>query len=894
MQASRKLAAIFSSDVFGYSRLMGDDEQATLEAIVETRRLMAAHVERHDGRVVDATGDALLAEFASAVEAVRCAREIQRELALKNAHLPEHRRMLVRIGLNLGDVLERDGALYGDGVNIAARLQTAGEPGGVCISGSVLEQVEGKLPLRFEPVGEHHFKNIARAVRAYHVRDAVRDAVRDGADGSVPVPAEPLVAPPERPAPRHNLPRQLSSFVGRASDIAAVKQMLLRHRLVTLLGPGGIGKTRLSLQVAAELAGDYPDGVWLVELAALADARLVTQAVASVLGIKEEAGRPVIEAVLKSLADKQLLLILDNCEHLLQACAELAQQLLRSGADLKVLATSREHLHLTGEASFLVPALAAPDPQGAASAGELQQLDAVRLFVDRATAAQPAFQVTDKNAAAVAAICYQLDGIPLALELAAACVRTLPVAHIATHLGDRFNLFKGGDRTARPGQQTLLAAMDWSHALLTLQERALLRRLAVFAGGWTLDAAEAVGAGGDLQRGQVVELLGRLVEKSLVTMKPDSGRYLLLQTVRQYAQDRLNESDDADVARSRHLLFYLELAERASALLAGPEQGTWLERLDPEQENILSAHSWCDRADNGAESGLRLMFALKLYLFNRGLLEALRRGTLEALARPGAEVRNIFRCRALHTAGQVGFFMGRFAEAQSQLEEALSIANEVGDTGRAASVLQALGMTCVEQGDRVEAHRYMEQALALAQQRGDQRELAAALNALAQLHRIEGTLDSAEPLYQQGLALARQIGDRGTTAVALLNLAMVAIGRESPGRAGGMLLEALDIAESVGSRPTGGNVLAVCTGLAALRSDWAQAAWFLGAAQAQMQHTGIRLDAADEAFLAPLVAQARQALATDPFAAAEQAARMLTYEQAIGAARKWLIQQEAG
>ncbi len=875
MQASRKLAAIFSSDVFGYSRLMSDDEQATLDAIVETRRVVAAHVARRGGRVVDATGDAVLAEFPSAIESVRCACEIQRELAVMNAERGEHRRMQLRIGLNLGDVIERDGALYGDGVNIAARVQTAGEPGGVCISGSIREQVEGKLPLRFDAVGERHFKNIDRPVSAFHVRETA------DADGAA-ISASSRAATGRT---RSNLPQPLSSFVGRASDIAAVKQMLSRHRLVTLLGPGGIGKTRLSLQVAADVVSDFPDGVWLVELAALADPRLVKQAVATVLGVKEEAGRPLIEALLRSLAEKRLLLILDNCEHLLEGCAELAQQLLQAAAGLKVLASSREPLHVGGEAGYLVPALATPDSQQAPAPDDVRAFEAVQLFVERAVAAQPAFELSAQNSLAVAGICRRLDGIPLAIELAAARVRALSVENIAARLNDRFHLLTRGDRNALPRQQTLRAMIDWSHDLFSDAERVLYRRLSVFAGGWTLEAAEAVGAGNPSEARDVPDLLSRLVERSMVEAEVGGRRYRLLQSVRQHAQECLDDSGEGDATCERHLSFYLALAEAASAQLSGPDQAQWLDRLDPEQENFLTAHRWCDRSAQGAEAGLRLMFALKLYLFNRGLLAPLRWGTQDALARPGAQTRTIIRCRALHTAGQVGFFTGRFADAKIQLEEALGIAYELGDSGRAASVLQTLGMTCLGLGDGVDARRYLNQAMNLAQERGDQRELAAALNALAQLHRVEGALDVAEPLYKRCLALTRLVGDRENTAVALLNLAMVAMSRGRLDRADTLLLEALDIADTIGSRMSGANVLAVAGGLASLRADWPQAARFTDAANSQMQAAGSSLDPADEAFLAPLIVRATQALDAQPRYLAEPGG----YADAIMLARRWLM-----
>ena len=876
---TRKLAAILSADVAGYSRLMGDDERATFDAVLGMRARVKALVDAHAGRVVDATGDAVLAEFASAVEALGCACEVQRVQAAHNAGLPEERRMLLRIGLNLGDVIESDGAIYGDGVNIAARVQGAGEPGGVCISGAIHEQVAGKLALRFDAAGELHFKNIAHPVATWHVRDA--------SDIRPPVPV-PVPVPALRAGPSH-LPQPLSSFVGRDEDLAAVDRLLRAHRLVTLVGPGGIGKTRLAVQAARQAAQRFADGVWLVELAALADARLVPQIVASTLGIKPDAGTPVTQALAAELRSRRVLIVLDNCEHLLKACAELTRSLLEAAPQLVVLASSREALRLAGEASYPVPALALPGANDALPDDAAALPGAVRLFVDRAAAARPGFAPTPQNWRHVLSICRRLDGIPLALELAAARVRALSVEHIAEHLADRFHLLTQGDRAALPRQQTLRALIDWSHDLLTERERLLLRRLAVFAGGWTLEAAEAVCADSALDRQDVADVLGCLVDRSMVEADAGGARYRLLQTVRQYAQDRLDESGEGAAVSDRHLLYHVQFAETAGAGLTGPDQRRWIERLDPERENFLFANRWCDHSPSGAEAGLRMMFALKLYLFNRGLLSMLMQGVVDALARPGAQVPTIHRCRALQTAGQVGFMTGRFGQAQSHLEEALAIAEALGDTGRAASVLQTLGMTCVAQGEHGAAHRYLDQALTLAQQRGDRRELAAALNALAQLHRVEGTLDTAHGLYERALEITRELGDHENTAVALLNLALVAVGRGEESVAARTLIEALDIAESVGSKLTGANVLAVAAGVAALRAQWQQSVWLAAVARSQMQQIGLQLDPADEALLAPLAAQTLLHAPEPAVADANTAAVALSYAEAMASARAWLV-----
>jgi tetratricopeptide (TPR) repeat protein len=469
-------------------------------------------------------------------------------------------------------------------------------------------------------------------------------------------------------------------------------------------------------------------------------------------------------------------------------------------------------------------------------------------------------------------------------------VLTLSVETIATRIEDRFRLLTRGDQTALPRQQTLRALIDWSHGMLTAEERAVFRRLAVFA-GWTIEAAEGVTSFGAIERAQVLDLMTQLAEKSLIAVEPGGERYRLLDTVRQYAHERLKESREGDEARTRHLDFYLSLAERARPELVGPKQGEWLARLDLERENLLAAHAWCDRGPDGAELDLKLVYLLRPYWLNRGLLGLGLQVTLEALAR-ASKARTLARCRGLFDAGQLASFMGRYREAQQHLEESLAIAREIGDRRRIAVVLQPLALAYGGLGDQGAALRCAEEALACAQQLGEPREIAGSLIALAQQLRAQGRLDEAEPLYEQALTVMRGLDHREGVAVALLNLAMVAIGRAAAQRARELLIGAFTIADDLRSKPSGQSVLEVCAGLASVQADWPRVARFFGAAEAQAEQTGIHRDPADDVFLQPLVGRARAELG-DAFGGAESAGRALSYEAAMAEVRAWLAPPSA-
>jgi non-specific serine/threonine protein kinase len=489
---------------------------------------------------------------------------------------------------------------------------------------------------------------------------------------------------------------------------------------------------------------------------------------------------------------------------------------------------------------------------------------------------------------AVADICRRLDGIPLALELAAARARALSVETMAARLSDRFRLLTGGDRTALPRQQTLRACIDWSYDLLTENECALLRRLAVFAGGFMVAAAESVGAGGAVDTTDVLDLLGNLVQKSLVEFEAEGGRYRLLETVRQYARERLDEAGEGDAARTRHLVFYAALTQQAFWKVQGPDQRAWMSRLDFERENLLAAHAWCDRAEEGGELGLRLVNPVRGYWLHRGLLELGFRVTVEALARAGAQQRSLQRCWTLQAAGLLSFWMGSYEVAQEFGKESLSIARETGDARSVAFVLILVGMVFQAQDERGKARGCLEEALAISRDPGNQHQLAYALNALAELYRADGNLDAAEPLYDEALLLQRELGNSNEIAICSLNLARVAIERGLADRARTMLLEALAIAGEIGSRLVGQFVLDISAWLAAFLGERALAARFYGAAEAQLEQTRYHRESVDEAPIAPLITRACEALGAAAFAAAKAAGRALSYEQAMAEARAWL------
>lgn len=680
-----------------------------------------------------------------------------------------------------------------------------------------------------------------------------RDVSGDG------IPALPFVeetasfAPTRLAKSTHNLPTSLTSFIGREREMAEVKRLLATTRLLTLVGTGGCGKTRLALQAAAGLldAGQFPDGIWFVELAPLADPNLVMHSIAAALGLRERAGATFEMILHDYLGSKNLLIILDNCEHLITACAKFSDTCLHACPHVKILASSREALGIAGETTFRVPSLEIPTPKHVLSGTEgiqlsiadLAKYDSIRLFTDRAAMVQPSFAVTLHNASAITQICNRLDGIPLAIELAAMQIRGMTPEQIVQHLDDRFRLLTGGSRTALPRQQTLRATMDWSHSLLLASERKLLRRLSVFVGGWTLEAAEAVCSGDGIETNEVLEVLLHLVDKSLVVVEAEAdsqaARYRMLETVRQYAREKLLDSGESEQVRDRHLSFYLKLAEEAEPKLIGAEQVTWFNRMDGEHDNIRTALDWSS-SEGRVEKGLRLGGALFRFWLTRGYWsEGYQR--LDGLLKKGAEKRTLGRGKALMVAGSLATGMGASEVARRLCEESISILRELEAEGRPwlESALGRFGFflldsdlatarACAEEtarlsresgnipdlaqaflvlggvarwrGDFSASLRYLEETKSLYQSIGDRRGVTAALVNLGWTCLVQGDLEKAQELVEQTLAMAREVGNRYHLASGLRLFGMICEIQGQGDEAEALLHQGISESRDIGNR----------------------------------------------------------------------------------------------
>jgi predicted ATPase/DNA-binding CsgD family transcriptional regulator len=698
-------------------------------------------------------------------------------------------------------------------------------------------------------------------------------------------PAEEETAPrtPERPP--NNLPLELSSFVGRETELAEVKRLLEDTRLLTLTGPGGCGKTRLALVAASEVVERFEDGVWLVDLAPLVDPSLVPQAVASTFGVREQPGSSLTETLINRLGPKELVLVLDNCEHLIEACAELAEVLLRTSPELRILATSREALGITGEVTWVVPSLSLPDLRHLPAVESLPRYESARLFLERTAAVRPTFELTEQNAPAVAQICYRLDGIPLAIELAAARTKVLSVEQIARRLDDSFGLLAAGGRAALPRHRTLHATMDWSHELLPDEERALFRRLSVFAGGFALDAAESVCAEENLERDEVLELLSHLVDKSLVLVAEQDGeaRYRLLETVRQYGWEKLSESGEEGKLRERHARHYLALAEEAEPELKGERQVAWLERLEREHDNLRAAMRWLlERGES--ERAARFGWALWLFWGIRAHFAEGRRSMEQALSVKGsAAMPASARAKALYVAGMMANYQGDHLSAEPLVEESLRLFRKLGDKLGTAYALSNAAFAANGRGQHQRAITLIEEAVDLFLELGEKWGAAIELGFLAVAWRNQGDHGRAKSLAERGLALSREVGERQTITAALYTLALLAQAEREYEQAQDLFEEGLKLSAELGNEADIAHCLEGLASIAGAEGSMVRAARLWGAEEALLEkmEAAVYTYVPDRSLHRSRVAAARARLGEEAFAAAWAEGRAMTPEQAI-------------
>jgi len=773
------------TDIEASTRLLqqlGDTVYA--QALAEHRRLLRTAFAETGGHELETQGDGFLVVFARATEAARAAIAGQR--ALQAHRWPEGGTVRVRIALHSGEPLGATEGYVGLDLHKVARICAVGHGGQILLSESARGLIEqAAVPgMSVRDLGAHVLKDLHRPERIAQLLH------RD-----LPAEFPPLRSLDSLP---NNLPHQLTSFVGRDREMAEVRRLLETARLLTLTGSGGCGKTRLAMQVAADFVDGFPDGVWLVELGALTDDTQVAQAVASAVGVREQPGRPLLATLTDDLQSRHLLLVLDNCEHVLAGSAHITYSLLSASPHLRILATSREPLGITGEVAWRVPSLAVPDPVRLPPLEQLSAFDAVRLFRDRAASALPSFRLTPQNASFVAQVCHRLDGIPLAIELAAARVRALSVEQIAERVGDAFLLLTGGSRTAPLRQQTLRAAMDWSYRLLSGSEQALLCRLSVFAGGSTLEAAEVVCIGGSVAPGEVLDGLSGLVDKSLV-VADDQGverRFRMLETIRQYARVKLTETAEDVEARRRHRSWFLDLAEQVEPkLLASAEP--WLSRLEVEHDNIRAALDFSLQSGEG-EAALRLAGALRRFWMVRGYWTEGRQRADAALALKSGSAA--LRSKTLTAAASLAQSQGDYQRAEALAQESLAIQRAGHDLRGMADSLNILGIARLERGDYPGARRLLEESLTSAR-RADERHLAAsALINLANVAEHEGDYVRAAGLCEESLALFRLADDHRGTAFALNMLGVIASDQGDYAAARARFEDGLGLRRTLGDR----------------------------------------------------------------------------------------------
>jgi len=777
------------TDIEGSTKLSQEYPDAMQALLARHNQIMHQAIKVHDGHVFQVVGDSFAAAFHTPLGAIYAALDAQRNLYLEE-WTPAT--IKVRMGIHTGIAelqVDTKDNLYSGYATLASvqRILAAGHGGQILFSNTTRELVGDALPESVELIdlGEKRLKDLLRPIRLYQLT----------------LIDHPTIFPPLRTLDLYpnNLPVQLTSFIGRENEITELKQEINQHRLITLTGTGGTGKTRLALQVAADLIEKYDHGVWFIELAPLTDPSLIAQAILSVLGVQQSQGRIPLEILKEYLHDKKPLIILDNCEHLIESCVRIVNTLLNSAPNLEILATSREALGIQGERIYTVPSLSLPDIHHLPVIEQLSQYEAVRLFIDRASLVSPHFDIDEENAGSITRICSRLDGIPLAIELAAARVKMMSVEQISARLDDRFRLLTGGSRTSLPRQQTLRALVDWSYDQLSDDERLLLRYLSVFSGSWSLEAAEEVCEGNNSETCDVLDLLTQLVNKSLVLVYESScsreTRYRMLETIRQYTREKLLETQGGEIIRKRHLAYFVKLAERAEPELYRSNQLVWLNRLDDEFDNLRAALDWALATD--IESGLRIAAIPWRFWESRGHIQELE-GWLDEFLE---QYNTIDRLQALAIVvfAILLFRQGKFTASIEKAKLGLEMAGTLPDKHLGAFSLALLGAITQVQGNVAEGVPLLKQALASYRKIGDKIGQANTLEWLSYDHT---DFKQAIAYAEESLEIHRELDNLIGTADVLCALARLTIWTGDTTSVASWLEEALSISRQLGARET--------------------------------------------------------------------------------------------
>jgi predicted ATPase/class 3 adenylate cyclase len=822
------------TDIERSTELWEHEAAAMAEALILHDELCGRIVGEFNGQMIKARGegDSLFCVFQLASDAVGAAWSLK--TALANQSWATSSPLRVRIVLHSGEADCRSGDYYGPTVNRCARLRSAASGGQVLLSDATHLLARGNMPkgTTLRDLGQHRLKDLLQPEHVFELADANRLEE-----------FPPLRTLSELP---HNLPLQLTSFIGRERELREIIALLAVNRLVTVAGPGGGGKTRIALTVAAEVLDEYTDGVWFVELAALKSPELVAQSISEVLTGPLGSGIATETQLVEALARRKLLIVIDNCEHLIEECARLAKLILGAAPEVKILATSRHVLSLGGEQVYRLAEMQLPSADKSTAAQAIQS-EAVSLFVERAVARSQNFYLTDKNASAVVEVCRQLDGMPLAIELAASKLRVLTPEALVQRLGDRFGLLASPDRTEVGRQRTLRRAIEWSYDLLSADERELFLRLSVFQGSWNLEAAEFVCSGDVLHERCILDLLEQLVDKSLVTLDEtsDESRYRMLQTLREFVTDLLPE-DTSAATRTQLLRWLTQLVQKAEPLLTGPEQDVWLERLERELDNLRSALDWgLSQTGEVLQSSLTLTVSLSRFFLVRNLFKEGRMWLERAVA--ASDLSSVeLKARLRNSAGILAMRDGDRERAKDLVQEAVDLFDQANDRKGLASALNNLGTLWRDLGDKQQAETYFDRSYSLFQQEGLD-SAAIALSNLALAVRDRGDLDRARALFEDSLAMHQESGDLWSVALCKGSLGELAMMRGDQATAKEHLSDALALSHDLKDSRNVGLTLSTLGALAVDAGDNERAAHLFAAGKKVLGDSGASVAAADTA-----------------------------------------------